>query len=212
MKLTTSVAAGARSFAHFAGLTRAAGKAKSEDERDEREDAEDDDGKNQDQDREDGDSKKSKKAKADDDGDGDGASEDDDGKDASEDDEDDDKKSKKAKRASEDDEDDEDDEEDEMRGKSASASARRRERARWATVLGSRVSAGNPALAMNLLANTTMTRQQIIGVLRDTPAASSDAPAGRRNPNLGSGGEQSANSTTAISSSWDRAMHRVLGK
>ena len=44
-------------------------------------------------------------------------------------------------------------------------------------------------MAMNLACNTTLTRKQVLAVLRDTPAAHAPAPANgnrtSRNPNLG---------------------------
>ena len=112
-----------------------------------------------------------------------------------------------------DDEDKKDDDEDEMRGKSAAASARRRERSRCAAILGSKYAVNNVVLAANLAFKTTMTRNQAVGVLRDTPAAvesnNSDRTA-RRNPSLGSGGEQANGSKAAVESSWDRAYSRAI--
>ncbi|MDP1069401.1 hypothetical protein Q6326_31115, partial [Klebsiella pneumoniae] len=80
------------------------------------------------------------------------------------------------------------DDEDELHGKSAVASARRRERARCAAIFGSRYAARNPVLAASLAFNTSMTRDQALTVLRDTPAGAS-AASGRsdRNPRLGAG-------------------------
>lgn len=111
--------------------------------------------------------------------------------------------------------DEKDDDEDEMRGKSAAASARRRERARCAAIMGSKHAANNVVLAANLAFKTTMTRNQALTVLRETPAAAavesrnSDRTA-RRNPSLGAGGEQTQSPKAAVESSWDRAYSRVI--
>jgi hypothetical protein len=128
----------------------------------------------------------------------------------------DDKGGKKGKRAADDnpdpedpDAEDDDDDEEEMSGSSASAKARRRERARCATIMGSKVSARNPVLAANLAFNSSMTRQQALATLRDTPAPTSAAPAVRRNPSLGAGGEGSGSSQNAVAASWDHAMKKA---
>ncbi|WP_227105157.1 hypothetical protein [Chromobacterium rhizoryzae] len=208
--------ASALSFAHLAGIGSFKGKrARADDDQDDRrpdDEADDESLDEREQDRDNGDSRKSKKGRrADDDRDDEEADDDqlDDG-------EDDDNKGKGAKRARADDddesaEDDErDDDEDELRGKSSAASARRRERARCAAIMGSKYAAGNPVLAANLAFNTSMTRKQAVAVLRDTPAASSPGQ-GRsaRNPALGAGGERSGNSRAAAASSWDTSMQRA---
>ena len=142
------------------------------------------------------------------------------GNDDDRDDRDDDSgKGKKGKRADDGDDDDDDgdraenddDDEEEMRGKSASARARRRERARCAAIFGCKAAAKNPVLAANLAFNTSMTRNQAIRVLNDTPAPQATYGA-RRNPNLGAGGEQSQSREQAAASSWDRAFAKARGE
>ncbi|HXA48341.1 MAG TPA: hypothetical protein VNW52_11975 [Burkholderiaceae bacterium] len=121
-----------------------------------------------------------------------------------------DEEARRAKAEEEEADEDKDDDEDEMRGKSAASQARRRERARCATIMGSKFAARNLVLAANLAFNTTMTRSQALAVLKDTPAAT--APHQGRsagNPSLGAGGGELANSKAAIDSSWDRAMKKV---
>ncbi|VVP61661.1 hypothetical protein PS870_06402 [Pseudomonas fluorescens] len=218
-KLSRSVAS-ALSFAHLAGIGSMRGKkaragddddeGRNEDraENNERDDDDDNDRENSDGKK----SRKAKQAKADEDADDD----DEHAEDNDPDDDGDDKKSRRAKgkKASNDDDDpDAEDDEDEMHGKSAAASARRRERARCAAIFGSRAAAKNPALAANLAFNTSMTRQQALNVLRDTPA---DSPTsnGRsaRNPNLGAGGEQPPSRNANIEARWDRAMSKACGR
>ena len=66
--------------------------------------------------------------------------------------------------------------------------ARTAERTRWATVLGSKSFARNPALGARLLARTGMSASAIVGTLRDTPAAggqSASAARSDRNPRVG---------------------------
>ncbi|WP_175760538.1 hypothetical protein [Burkholderia anthina] len=130
------------------------------------------------------------------------------------------KKGKRADGGDDDDDDDDDDgdraendddDEEEMRGKSASARARRRERARCAAIFGCKAAAKNPVLAANLAFNTSMTRQQAIQVLNDTPAPQATYGS-RRNPNLGAGGEQSQSREQAAASSWDRAFAKARGE
>ena len=211
--------ASALSFAHLAGLGSMRGKnaRADEDEEDRKKDAraeddEEDDDLPSDDDKK---SRKAKRAKA-----GEDADDKDDDLDADEDDHDaeddeDDKKSRRAKgsKSADDDDPDAEDDEDELHGKSAVASARRRERARCAAIFGSRYAARNPVLAASLAFNTSMTRDQALTVLRDTPAGAS-AASGRsdRNPRLGAGGDDSPSRQVAIASRWDRAMSKVRGK
>ncbi|MBR8054151.1 hypothetical protein [Burkholderia vietnamiensis] len=155
--------------------------------------AEGDDQENNDQDRENGDAK---------------------GKNAEGDDppSDDDKGGKKGKRAEDEKDDpdaDDDDDEEEMRGNSASAKARRRERMRCATIMGSAAAGKNPVLAANLAFNTSMTRKEALAVLEGTPAPAAAAPAVRRNPQLGAGGERGVSSHQAIETSWEVAMEKA---
>lgn len=211
--------ASALSFAHLAGIGSMRGKnaRADEDEEDRKKDAraeddEEDDDLPSDDDKK---SRKAKRAKA-----GEDADDKDDDLDADEDDHDaeddeDDKKSRRAKgsKSADDDDLDAEDDEDELHGKSAVASARRRERARCAAIFGSRYAARNPVLAASLAFNTSMTRDQALTVLRDTPAGAS-AASGRsdRNPRLGAGGDDSPSRQVAIASRWDRAMSKVRGK
>ncbi len=220
MKLSTRVAS-ALSFAHLAGIGRgnAAGKAKSETDQDD-DRAEDGDDDKTDQDRDDGDSKKSKKGqRAADDEDDAHAEDDEDGAKAEDDEGGEPKKGKRAKAESEDEDadgddsdKDKDDDEEEMRGKSAVARARRRERARCAAIFASKAAGRNPVLAASLAFNTALTRKQALVVLRDTPAPAANGDRSNRNPSLGAGGEQSANSPKALESRWDAAFSRVRGK
>ncbi len=227
--------AGALSFAHLAGIgARRSKAARADDDLPEDDDRADDDERDDDNDRE-PDGKKGKRARrakrakagkrADDDDpdaeDDDPDAEDDDpdadadDPDAEDDDDDKDpplgRKARRAKRADDDDPDAEDDE-DEMRGKSAVARARRRERARCAAIFGSRHAARNPALAANLAFNTSMSRKEALAVLRDTPGGSAGSH-GRadRNPKLGSDGGQSSSRAEQVAGSWERAMGKVRG-
>lgn len=212
--------ASALSFAHLAGIGSMRGKnARADEDEEERkkdaraEDDEEDDDLPSDDDKK---NRKAKRAKA-----GEDADDNDDDLDADEDDhdaEDDDEGDKKSRRAkgsksADDDDPDAEDDEDELHGKSAVASARRRERARCAAIFGSRYAARNPVLAASLAFNTSMTRDQALTVLRDTPAGAS-AASGRsdRNPRLGAGGDDSPSRQVAIASRWDRAMSKVRGK
>ncbi|MEX3967273.1 hypothetical protein AB4Y42_34450 [Paraburkholderia sp. EG286B] len=213
---------GGLSFAHLGRGPRAS---------DDRQDDDDDSGKgkkgkrasddedDQQQDREDGNSKKGKRAEG-----GDSDDDDDDdkgkrGKRASDDDErqddDDSGKGKKGKRASDDDDDERaeegDDDEEEMRGKSAVARARRRERARCAAIFACKGAGRNPVLACKLAFTTTMTRNEAIEVLDETPAP--EGSRGRRqNPNLGIDGDRNVTSAQAVEASWDRAFQKAGAK
>jgi hypothetical protein len=211
---TLSRVASALSFAHLAGIGSMKGKkaAVDDDGDDDKKaaraggDQDDDKTKDDDQDKDDK-SAKGTKAEGGDDLDKDDDKDDDADKDKG-------KKSGRAKGASADDDDpDAEDDEDEMHGKSASASARRRERARCAAIFGSRHAAHNPVLAANLAFNTSMTRQQAMDVLRDTPAGG-NANAGRsaNNPRLGAGGDEAPSRDVAIAGRWDRAMSKARGK
>lgn len=213
--------AGKLSFAHLAGLSVRGAKSRADEDPDkDPEETADDDDKNykDDQDRSNGDSKKGSRADDEQPDDRDPDAEDDRPQDGDDNDEPKNKKGKRAKAEGDDDNDPEaedDDDEDEMRGKSAAASARRRERARCAAIMGSRYAAGNVVLAANLAFNTTMTRKQALAVLRDTPpAATEPLHTGRasRNPRLGAGGEAAPTSQQAIESRWERTMKRVTGR
>ncbi|KAF1041307.1 MAG: hypothetical protein GAK35_03397 [Herbaspirillum frisingense] len=199
-KLTKQVAK-VLSFAHLAGV--AAKRADTEnDDKDRREDAEDEDPDKNEQDRENNTSKKGKRAE-------------DDEKDRADDDEPDDGDEDKdgAKGSKADDQDAEDDDEDEMRGKSAAASARRRERARCAAIFSSKAAGRNPALAASLAFNTTLTRKEALAVLESTPASMNVAEfaGGRaaRNPGIGAGGAPSSTEKQRTEARWDRAFSKV---
>lgn len=200
MKALSKVAA-ALSFAHLAGIgsqARAEEPSKDDEDKDKSKKAKAEDDDKKDQDHEDGDAKG---ARAEDD-------KDDDGKDKAEGDDpekkDDDEKDSKAKKAAKADEDDSDDE---MRGNSAAAAARRRERARCAAIFASKAAGKNPTLAANLAFNTSMSRQEALVVLESTPApAAADHGRSARNPDLGAGGSSSASGSQVIASRWDRAF------
>ncbi|MBR8021242.1 hypothetical protein KTE71_30270 [Burkholderia multivorans] len=209
------------SFGHLAKVSTRSARAEEndgddQDDRDDRDDsgkgkkgrrAESDDGDDDGQNRDDGDSKRGSRAEGDDGDD--------------QDDRDDSGKGKKGRRAESDDGDDrddddderaenDDDDEEEMRGKSAVAKARRRERARCAAIFGCKAAGKNPVLAANLAFNTSMTRRQAIRVLNETPAPQASYGA-RRNPNLGTGAEHSPTREQAVAASWDRAFARARG-
>lgn len=202
-KFRSSVAS-ALSFAHLAGLNFKSAKADGEDP-DEKDKNKGSKAEGEDPDEKD-DKKEGRRAQRADESDEEYAEYNDD------EDEKDDKKSAKSAKADDEDAEDEkkDDDEDEMRGNSAAASARRRERSRCAAIMGSKLAARNVVLAANLAFNTTMTRKQALAVLQDTPAASSpNQGRSARNPSLGAGGDQGPNSKAAITSSWDIAMQKA---
>ena len=219
-KLFRNLAArGGLSFAHLTGNKR--GVRAENDRDDERDDERAEDGAPDDRDRDDGDSNgsKGKKGKrAEDDERDDEHAEDD------ELEEDDSGKGKKGKRAEDDERDerdderaeDEDDDEEEMRGKSAVARARRRERARCAAIMSSKAAGRNVELAANLAFNTSMTRQEALAILRASPAADSGSARSQaraeRNPRLGAGGEMQRNPQRESASGWDRAFSKITGK
>lgn len=180
MNLRSRVAS-ALSFAHLAGLPASGKPAAAEDDDKDKKDpaAAGDDNDKKDQNTDNGDSKNSKAADDNDKKQRDGESDDDYAKRMEGDDGD---KKKDAKS-------DADDEDEEMRGNSPVAAARGRERARCAAIFASRHAAKNVALAANLAFNTTMTREQAIDVLRDSPAPQNTARQAR-NPDIGGGGEQ----------------------
>lgn len=197
MKQTlTKTVASALSFAHLSSVRKGA-RAEGEDDKPKEDDddtkAEGDDEKPKDDD-------KGAKGRADD-GNGDKSNDDDDKPK-----EDDDDKSAKGKA-----EDDEDSDE-EMRGNSAAAAARRRERARCSAIFASAAAGQNPVLAANLAFKTNMTRTEAIAVLEGSPAASAPAVvptatrASRGNPNLGVPPTKTASKAQQAASSWDAAL------
>jgi hypothetical protein len=117
------------------------------------------------------------------------------------------RKEEEARRAEDNKDDDpsaEDDEE-EMRGKSAAARARRRERARCAAIFASPAAARNPVLAANLAFTTEMSRRSAIAMLEGTPAPASASHATRaaRNPNLSADGGAKPSQQQALAARWD---------
>jgi len=116
-------------------------------------------------------------------------------------------KEEEARRAEEDKDSDPaaDDDDDEMRGKSAVARARRRERARCAAIFASPAAARNPVLAANLAFKGQMKRSEAIALLEGTPAPASAAHASRaaRNPNLGADGGAKPSQQQALAARWD---------
>lgn len=226
--MKTGLMAGASRFAHFAGLSRASRRAAEDQDDDGKQGrrADDDDGKEgEDEDEPKG--KRSGRAADDDDDDGKEsrrASDDDDDDDGKEsrraadddgDDEDEPKGRRSRRAADDDDKDAEDDDEDEMKGKGAVASARRREQARIAHILGHKAAGGNPVLAVSLACETRMTRREAVRVLRSTPAtqqAEDDRPnrharTDRASRNVRLGSDASAPSgRQAVEASWDKAF------
>lgn len=214
---------GSLSFAHLAGVSGARGRrAEGEDHDDEErkggrraedDDLDDDDRKSsrraeEGQDDDEDDRKRSRRAEGDD-------RDDDDDRDSDKG-----KRGKRAKRGEEPDADEDDDrdsdpdaedDEDEMRGKSAIARARRRERARCAAIFGSKNAARNPVLAANLAFNSSMTRREALAVLRDTPAGVPAGNAGRaaRNPQLGASDGAPPSRKAVQDSAWDRAFAKA---
>ena len=75
---------------------------------------------------------------------------------------------KKSRRAADDNDEDaeDDDDKEEMSGRSAKASARRREQARVAHILGHSAAARNLPLAVSLACETRMTRREAVAVLK----------------------------------------------
>lgn len=211
-----SLAARGLSFAHLAGIAPRGARA-DDDKKDDDENARADDDDQEEQDRDDGDSgSKGKKGKRAEDRTDDPDAEDDKDDDV----EDDSGKGKRGKRADDGDDEDDDsdpdaeDDDDEMRGKSASARARRREQARCAAIMGSKAAGRNVELAANLAFKTRMTRQEALAILRTSPAGASAQSQARaeRNPRLGAGGSVQRNSAQEASAGWERAFGKVAGR
>lgn len=194
MQLRDRLRAGTASFAHLAGLGRpSAARAEDDDERENEDRKDSKRAEGDDKPADDEDDKKESRRRA-------RRAEDDDDDKRAEGDEDD-------QRAADDDGDDDGDKE-EMRGRSAVARARSRERARCAAIFMSRHAAGNPAMAAELAFNTTLSRKEAISVLAAAPVGARNQRADR-NPRLGPGGEPSPSSSQAVSASWDRAFGKV---
>jgi len=234
------LSAGTSRFAHLTGLSRRSRLAEDDNQDDNDEPngkksraADDDDG---DEDEPKG--KKSRRATDDDDGDEDEpkgkksrAADDDDGDEDEPkgkksrratddgDGDEDEPKGKKSRRAADDEEGDDDKEE--MSGRSARASARMREQARIAAILGHPSAAHNLPLAVSLACETRMTRREAIAVMRGQAANVRDdgdddyVPRNRharedrasRNPRIGS--EQQISGKQAVSASWDHAFQKA---
>jgi hypothetical protein len=244
--MRNSLMTGASRFAHFAGLGRGAAegveRAVKKDGKKGRRAADDDDARaDDDDDREEKkEGKRSRRASEDDDDrddekdgkkgrrasdDEDDVNDKKDGKRSrraseDEDDDDDKKEGKKGRRAADDDRDDdeEDDDDDrEMRGRSAVASARRRERARCAAIFATAQAAENPELAASLAFETNMTRQAAIAVLKSQAGTgrrgrSDDRDSRRqaRNPDLDVSGSPAPRGQ-AVSGAWDKAHAQASG-
>ncbi|MGW8134147.1 hypothetical protein ACWGNZ_00710 [Sphingomonas zeae] len=234
MKKSTGLMAGASRFAHFAGLSRSTARRRaaeddqdepkgkrgraSEDEDDDHDDDQDEPkGKrgraSEDEDDEDGNEPKGKRGRASEDDDDDEPK----GKRgrASEDDDDDDgePKGKRSRRASDDDDDtDAEDDEDELNGKSSAASARRREQARIAHILGHKAAANNPALAVSLACTTRMSRHAAVRVLRDQPERDDERPHGRQSRterNVTIGSDAGPRGKAKTDAGWARAFGKA---
>ncbi len=232
--------AGTSRFAHLTGLSRRSRLAEDENQEDnddpkgKKSRAADDDEGDEDEPKgkksrraadddgqDDNDDPKGKKSRAADDDDGDEdepkgkksrrAADDDDG-------DEDEPKGKKSRRAAED---DEDDDKEEMSGRSARASARMREQARIAAILGHPSAAHNLPLAVSLACETRMTRREAITVMRGQAANVRDddeddyvprnrharADRSARNPRIGS--ERQITGQQAVSASWDHAFQKA---
>lgn len=117
----------------------------------------------------------------------------------------DEKKSKKAKKAKAEEKDDEDDKEEadeedgdeEMKGNSASAKARRRERARCAAIFRCDAAGARPDVAAHLAFETTLARADAIALLKSVASGSTgkraltERMAGVKVPNVGAEGSAS---------------------
>jgi hypothetical protein len=210
-QLASSAARGigaALSFAHLSGVSAraASGDEDDGDDKEKDKDAKADGDEPKDEDPNDDSGKGSKGAKG-------SKAEDDDKKD---DDDGEDPKDKGAKGAKADDQDpdaEDEDPDEEVRGKSAAATARRRERARCAAIFGSKHAQGRVALAAHFAFNTTMTRSEAIGALKDAPmAAATRTPNSARqaaNPQVSSSAGASPGQKAVVASSWDKAFATV---
>lgn len=206
---------GASRFAHFVGLSRTALRASEEDDR--REDAEDEDEDKEASEDDDTDpkpgSKRGKRSKAEDDDDDKEASEEDD---SDPEEGGDDKQGKRGRKAEdEDDKEAADDDEDEMKGKSAVASARRREQARISHIITHQAAARNPVLALSLACDTRMTRKEAVAVLRSTPAAADQGASRHARPDRQGRNAQLGNDApalkgkAAVDASWGTAFAKA---
>lgn len=236
---TSRLTAGASRFAHLTGLSRKVRSVADDDQCDDDEpkgkrsrasdndeDGEDDPkskkSKRADDDQRDDDEPKCKRSRAsDDDDDGEDEPKSKKSKRADDDQCDDDEpKGKRSRASDEDDDDEEDDDKEEMNGRSAKASARRREQARIGAILGHAAAANNLPLAVSLACETRMTRLEAITVLkgqggrqrddRDDAGANRHARQDRssRNVQLGSD-SHGPTGPQAVSRGWDAAFQRA---
>lgn len=198
--MTLRATAGASPFAHLLGLGRASAKSKAETEEDRKEDERDE----------------KEAAAAETEGEEDRREEDEkpEGKKAA---------GKKAAAETEGDDDEEDEEE--MRGKSAAADARRRERARCEAIFASSAAAGQPHVAAQLAFGTTMGAKAAIKLMETTTLnAAAPAPkrssldermAAHRTPVIGSGpaaAKPAAGQPGSAAASAIAAYRKALGK
>ena len=104
-----------------------------------------------------------------------------------------------------------DDKEEEMRGNSAAAAARRRERARCSAIFGSKHAEGRAPLAAHFAFNTTMSRSEAIAALAASPVSAQPgaraAHPGRAasNPQVSGQGAPAVTGQRAIDASWAAA-------
>lgn len=147
--------------------------------------------------------------------------EDDDKDERAEDDEKDEKEGRRAKKAEDEDLDDEDDSDEEMRGSSASAKARRRERARCAAIFGCAAAGVRPDIAASLAFTTTMSRREALSVLQTAAAGGApqrqaglaDRMAAAKVPNVpGEGGNSNPSGRSTVANAIIAAGEKARGK
>ena len=104
-----------------------------------------------------------------------------------------------------------------MDGKSARASARRREQARIAHILSSPSAANNLPLAISLACETRMTRMEVVRVLEGQAGRRDEEPSGGRHSRSDRSGRNVQLGTDtgpgdgkqAVKSSWDAAWKKA---
>lgn len=99
----------------------------------------------------------------------------------------------------------------EMRGRSAAAVARRRERARCAAIMGHTAAAERADYAGHLAFNTNLTRHQAIALLKAAPKGNglANRMAGYSGMRAGAGTANAVPAAAAIANSWDAAFKRL---
>lgn len=105
-----------------------------------------------------------------------------------------------------------DDPDSEMRGRSAAAAARRRERARCAAILAHPAASLRADYAGHLAFNTRLSRREAIALLKAAPKAGgglSGRMADYAGQRAGASNANPGTSPTTIASSWDAAFKRV---